>query len=147
MSDPQAQELLIDHSQHPRCHGRLADASHQGLGDNPLCGDKIELDLRIRDQVIEAAAIRCVGCAISTASASMMAEGLSGLSVDQARALFEAVHGVLTGADEDRAAELPQTLKALAVVRRYPLRVKCATLPWHVMRQTLSGGEGPVSTE
>lgn len=141
------QEQIIDHSQFPRRQGRLEQPSHVASGENPLCGDSLRLYLQLDARgVIRDARVEASGCAISTASASLLAAHLPGRSRQQALALFEAVHGVLTGADWPAAAA-PGELQALALVRRFPLRVKCASLSWHVLRQALHGGDGTVSTE
>ena len=148
MSDEIFREIIIDHSQRPRRHGRLASPTHQGSGDNPMCGDKISLDLSIDALgLIQDAAINTVGCAISTASASLMAQKLVGLEVNQAAAMFDRVHQMLVQAEPPGDLEELGELAALQVVRRYPLRVKCATLCWHVLKQALSDSTGAISTE
>jgi nitrogen fixation NifU-like protein len=148
MSDEIFREIIIDHSRQPRRHGHLEHPSHHGDGDNPLCGDKISLDLSIDDQgLIIDAAINAVGCAISTASASLMAQQLVGLSRAQATALFNQVHEMLVQSETGGDLEALGELAALQVVKRYPMRVKCATLCWHVLKHTLDSSAAPVSTE
>jgi nitrogen fixation NifU-like protein len=147
MNEEIFREILIEHSQHPRCHGQLEQATHQASGDNPLCGDKIDVDLQIdADGVIEAVAIRCVGCAISTASASLMAERLTGMTRHQAQELFTRVHALVTGRDQQDVGELGE-IAALRAVNRYPMRVKCATLAWHTLKQALEPNGETVTTE
>jgi nitrogen fixation NifU-like protein len=141
------QELIIDHSQFPRRRGCLEHASHQASGENPLCGDRVRLYLEMDEQgLIRDARFEATGCAISLASASMLAAALPGRSRAQALELFSEVHGLLTGAGW-RGAQAPGELEALGLVARFPLRVKCATLSWHVLRQALEGGSTTVTTE
>jgi nitrogen fixation NifU-like protein len=140
-------ELIIEHSQFPRGHAELAQASHEGRGENPFCGDRVSVQLRIRpDGVIEEVACLSTGCAISIASASMLASHVAGLSGEEADTLFEKVRDMLTSAERS-ADEPPGELAALKLVRRYPSRVKCATLAWHVLHRALQGETELVSTE
>ena len=145
------QEIILDHGKHPRNFRHPADANREAHGYNPLCGDQLTVYLT-RDErgVIRDAAFEGRGCAISTASASMMTELLRDKSEEQASALFAAFRRLCT-VDEDGAvpAELEEDLERLRVlsgVRQFPMRVKCATLPWHTMAAALSGS-GEVSTE
>ena len=148
MNDDLFREIIIEHSQRPLRHGRLEHPTHHGSGDNPLCGDKISLDLSIDDQgLIQDAAINVVGCAISTASASLMAQQLVDLNVEQALAMFDRVHEMLVQSEAQPDLEELGDLAALQVVRRYPMRVKCATLCWHVLRHALSSSAVAASTE
>jgi nitrogen fixation NifU-like protein len=139
------QEVVIDHGRRPRNHGPLASASHRAEGFNPLCGDRLTLYLRVVDGVIEAASFDGAGCAISTASASLMTEALKGKTVEQAEALIAGFHSLVTG--EDAAAARLGKLEVLAGVREFPARVKCATLAWHTLRAALRGEAAPVGTE
>lgn len=139
------QETIVDHGRRPRNFGSLADASHQAEGFNPLCGDRLTLRLKVVDGVIAEARFDGVGCAISTASASLMTEALQGRSVAEAEALFAAFHGLLTGTGTP-----PEGLGKLAVlagVREFPSRIKCATLAWHTLQAALHGDRQPVKTE
>jgi nitrogen fixation NifU-like protein len=141
------QDLIIDHNRKPRNFRKLADADHQAEGFNPLCGDKLTLYLRMNGDHIEDVAFEGSGCAISVASASLMTEQLKGKTEADARALFARVHALLTGADDSDPAALGK-LAALAGVRAYPTRVKCATLCWHTLTAALDQRAGaPVSTE
>jgi nitrogen fixation NifU-like protein len=145
------QEILLDHNRAPRNFGRLGDAARSAEGYNPLCGDKVTVyvdlgeDGRIQDISFEGA-----GCAISTASASLMTESVKGLAPAEALALFERVIALVTGdpteAPTARAADIGK-LAVFSGVREYPMRVKCATLAWHTLRAALSGAAEPVSTE
>ncbi|RWA52446.1 iron-sulfur cluster assembly scaffold protein [Cupriavidus sp. UYMSc13B] len=140
------QEVVVDHSRSPRNFGRLATANRSAEGFNPLCGDRLTLYLSIRDGVIEDAGFEGSGCAISTASASLMTEALKGKTEAQARALFSGFHALVTGAPGE--AEVPMgKLEVLAGVREFPARVKCATLAWHTMQAALENSARPVSTE
>ena len=140
------QEVVVDHSRSPRNFGRLAAANRSAEGFNPLCGDRLTLYLRIRDGVIEDASFEGSGCAISTASASLMTEALKGKTEAQARVLFSGFRALVTGAPGQ--AEVPMgKLEVLAGVREFPARVKCATLAWHTMQAALENSARPVSTE
>ena len=141
-------EIIIEHSQFPHHHGTLENPTHQGRGENPFCGDRVTLQLLVNDAgVIEQAAVESVGCAISMASASLLATHLHGLGLQQAKALFDQVHIAITqGPDEKRDEQLGE-LAALAFAGRYPSRVKCATLPWHVLKHALAQDDTIASTE
>jgi len=141
-------DIIIEHSQFPRHHGRIDKPTHQGRGENPFCGDRVSLTFSVNaDGIIEQAAFEGVGCAISTASASMLASHLQGLSLAQAETLFEQVRAAVTGgpgaANEQELGELA----ALAFAGRYPSRVKCATLPWHVLKHALAQDDTVATTE
>lgn len=144
------QDLILDHSKHPHNFHALPEANREALGHNPLCGDRLSLHMKVDDRdIIQDVAFQGSGCAISVASASMMTDMLKGRTVDEAGALFGFVHASCTGenpphismADDDR-----DRLQALAGVRHYPMRVKCATLAWHTMQAALKN-EKKVSTE
>ena len=142
------QEVIIDHSRRPRNAGRLVQANHRAEGFNPLCGDRLTLYLRVAGGVIEAVSFEGAGCAISTASASLMTEALKGKSPEQAEALIAGFHALVTGqGDQDQAPEPLGKLEVLAGVREFPARVKCATLAWHTLRAALHDQAEPVSTE
>lgn len=141
-------EIIIEHSQFPRHHGTIEKATHEGHGENPFCGDRIKLQLLVNDVgIIEKAAVESVGCAISTASASLLATHLHGLSLPQAEALFDQIRAAITegpdGTDDEQLGELA----ALSFAGRYPSRVKCATLAWHVLKHALAKDESVASTE
>ena len=141
-------DIIIEHSQFPRHHGSIENPTHQGHGENPFCGDRVRLQFSVDDNgIIEEAAIESVGCAISTASASLLACHLQGLSLLQAEELFEQIRNVITsGPDEGREEQLGE-LAALAFAGHYPSRVKCATLPWHVLKHALSRDDSVATTE
>jgi nitrogen fixation NifU-like protein len=146
------QEIILDHNKRPRNVGPLEAATHHAEGYNPLCGDKIDLQLRVVDGRLEKLAFVGQGCAISQASASVLTEALEGLTVDEAEAIFVRMQGILTGSEVVDEATLLDELGSLAVfagVRDYPSRVKCATLAWHALDQALhaTGGAETASTE
>ncbi|HJV26893.1 MAG TPA: SUF system NifU family Fe-S cluster assembly protein [Aromatoleum sp.] len=141
------QEMIIDHGRHPRNFGPLADADHHAEGFNPLCGDRIKLQLKVRDGRIEDARFEGVGCAISTASASLMTEALKGRSEEEVRALFDEFRAMVTGEGERRGEPPLGKLEVLGGVQEFPSRVKCATLAWHTLLAALRGESSPVSTE
>ena len=141
-------EIIIEHSQFPRHHGSIENPTHEGHGENPFCGDRIKLQFSANDEgVIYEAAAESVGCAISMASASLLTSHLHGLRLEQAEKLFEQVRTAITeGADVERDEGLGE-LAALAFAGRYPSRVKCATLPWHVLKHALAKDNSVASTE
>jgi nitrogen fixation NifU-like protein len=142
------QEVILDHSKRPRNKGVLAEASHHAEGHNPLCGDRTTIFLRVEDDVVREVRFEGAGCSISTASASMMTDALRGKSLTEVRTLFERFHELVT-ADPSRAAEVAPELGKLAVfagVHEFPMRVKCASLPWHTLMAALDGG-GQATTE
>ena len=132
------QELIMDHGRRPRNTGSADASTHQAHGYNPLCGDKLALSLRIQDGRVEDARFLGEGCAISTASASMMTQAVKGKTVDEALALYHRFHGLVTEG-ETPADELEALgkLAAFAGVRRFPTRVKCASLAWHTLDAAL----------
>ena len=140
------QETILDHSKRPRnCHP-MDDANRKAEGYNPLCGDKLKLFLKVENDVVTDASFEGSGCAISTASASLMTESLKGKSREEALKMLDKFHELLT---TDTAVS--QDLGKLVVfcgVRDYPARVKCATLAWHTLKSALgSDAAEPVSTE
>lgn len=142
------QEVVIDHGRRPRNFRALEPHSHHADGFNPLCGDKMSLYLQINaDKVIEEVGFTGSGCAISMASASLLSETLKGKTTDEAEALFDAFHAMLTQQDVLPDTEQLGKLAVLAGVREYPTRVKCATLSGHTLRAALRGEAQPVSTE
>jgi nitrogen fixation NifU-like protein len=141
-------EIIIEHSQFPRHHDTLDNFTHEASGENPFCGDRIKLQFLVNSEGhIETASAESVGCAISMASASLLATHLHGLSLPQAEELFAQIRAaILEGPNEDRDQQLGE-LAALAFAGRYPSRVKCATLPWHVLKHALTGDKTVASTE
>ncbi len=140
------QEVIFDHYQRPRNYHALDRANRRAKGHNPLCGDQVTVYLRVENGVIEDLSFEGSGCAISTASASLMTEALKGKSLDQVEHLFEDFHHMVTDAEALPHPEL-EKLEVLAGVREFPARVKCATLAWHTLRAALKNQQIPVSTE
>ena len=130
------QEVILDHSRHPRHFGPLADATHTGEGYNPLCGDRLHLYLKVEDDVVTEVGFQGSGCAISKASASLMTDAVKGRTVAEARALFERFHGVVTTPPDQPVEDLGK-LSVLSGVREFPVRVKCASLAWHTLKAAL----------
>jgi len=143
------QEVILDHSRRPRNSRHPEHPTCSAKGDNPLCGDKITVYLTVADGRITDAAFEGRGCAISTASASLMTELVKGKSIEAAEALFHRVRDLMTGTGEisDNDDEDIERLAPLAGVRQYPMRVKCATLSWHTLMAALREDHPPVSTE
>ena len=143
------QDLILDHGKRPR-NFRVPDgANHEAMGHNPLCGDRLIVYVTVgADGVIADAAFQGSGCAISVASASMMTEMLKGKTLAAAHTLFDFMHKACTGETgaEAVAEDDADRIEALAGVRNYPMRVKCATLAWHTMESALKN-EKKVSTE
>jgi len=142
------QQVILDHSKKPRNFQRLEEANRTAEGYNPLCGDQITVYLLLDDNVIRNISFLGSGCAISKASASMMTASLKGKTKAEAEALFERFHRLITGAS-DTAVD-PKALGKLAVfsgVFEFPVRVKCASLPWHTLRAALDAKRETVSSE
>ncbi len=147
------QDLILDHGRHPRNFHVLEKANHEALGHNPLCGDRLMLYVDVgADGRILDVAFQGSGCAISMASASMMTEMLKGKTLREAETLFHYMHASCTAGQNDAVAAVgvdeddADRVQALAGVRHYPMRVKCATLAWHTLRAALKN-EKKISTE
>jgi nitrogen fixation NifU-like protein len=142
------QQLIVDHNRNPRNFRELPNADRVAEGDNPLCGDRIKLFLRLEGERIAEAAFKGSGCAISKASASLMTQAVQGRSTVEAERLFRAFHAMVTAppGTEPDTGELGK-LAVFAGVRAYPARVKCANLPWHTLRAALELSGKPASTE
>ena len=150
------QEVILDHSRHPRNFGAMENSNRQARGNNPLCGDRVTVYLTVDGDHIKDAHFDARGCAISIASASMMTEMIKGKTVEQIKSLFDRFHTLVTGdttdtgessgansaADDDLAE-----LASLSGVRAFPTRIKCATLAWHAMSAALDGTDDDVKTE
>jgi nitrogen fixation NifU-like protein len=147
-TDDLYQELILDHNKRPRNRGKLTKADREADGHNPICGDHIHVYLKIRDGRVADVTFEGSGCAISTASASMMTESIKGKTLDEAKALFRKFHGLITGeAVESEEGPGLGKLEVFSSVCRYPARVKCATLAWHTVNAALEDGADSVSTE
>lgn len=139
------EEVILDHNRRPRNFRRVPEgANRHAAGHNPLCGDQLTINLRVEDGVIRDVGFEGAGCAISTASASLMTESIKGKTIEEAETLFRGVHDLLT---KQGAAGNVGKLEVLAGVREYPARVKCASLPWHTLEAALKNTTEAVSTE
>jgi nitrogen fixation NifU-like protein len=145
-------DVILDHNRSPRNFGRLEPADAQAAGHNPLCGDKLQLTLQLDGDRVADLRFEGQGCAISTASASLMTEAVKGRSREEIARLYKDVHTLLTTHDTASAAgnaPAPDLgkLMALAGVAEFPARVKCASLCWHTLNAALERSPAPVSTE
>ena len=140
-------EILLDHNSKPRNFRRVEDANRSADGYNPLCGDKIELYLKVDDQVIADVGFQGSGCAISRASASMLTQSIKGQSVERAQQIFEAFHRMLTEPEAELDYDTLEDLESLAGVSEFPTRIKCAVLAWHTLRAALEQQSDIVTTE
>ncbi len=143
------QEIILDHNRSPRNFHEMEGATHRVEGYNPLCGDRYTIYVKVEDAVVRDISFVGAGCAISKASASVMTSLIKGRTVEEAEALFEKFHELVTShreIGEEELAELGK-LGAFAGVRDYPARVKCATLAWHTLHGAISGDNERVTTE
>ena len=141
------QEVIFDHNRNPRNFRVMEDADRKVEGFNPLCGDHLTLYLKMDGDKITDASFQGSGCAISTASVSLMTEIIKDKTEAEAVALFKTFHEMTTGNDEDIQLEAVGKLAVLAGVREYPARVKCATLAWHTLDAALKNEQTSISTE
>jgi len=139
------QEVILEHSKHPRNYRVLDSANHHAEGFNPLCGDHFTIYADVKDGTIRDVSFQGTGCAISKASASMMTQSLKGKSEAEAEELFTRFHQLVTG--RGASADAVGKLAVFAGVSEFRLRVKCATLAWHALRAALRGDKEAVSTE
>ena len=139
-------DVILDHNKRPRNFGRIESSNSHAEGHNPLCGDRLTVWLRLKDDRIEDIRFEGKGCAISTASASLMTEAVKGKDKEAVQALYGRIHSLLTQQDAVPDASLGK-LAALSGVREFPARVKCASLCWHTLNAALERGEATVSTE
>ncbi len=139
-------EVILDHNRQPRNFGEIEDPDRVVEGVNPLCGDKMTLYVKLDGDTVEDVSFRGTGCAISVASSSLMTERVKGTSITESMTLFDKVHDMLTN-DEAEPGEEMAKLAALAGVREYPTRVKCASLAWHALKTALTGSGRQVTTE
>jgi len=129
-------EIILDHYRNPRNRGSLEEPSLSGEGDNPLCGDEVKVDVAIQGGHVEGVRFLGRGCSISQASASMLTQAIMGLSLEEVEGLFESFKGMMYGSDQVDPESLGD-LEALQGVRKFPVRVKCATLAWNVLQEAL----------
>src|SRR6185369_7671118 len=141
------QQVILDHNKKPRNFRKLEHANHIAEGFNPLCGDHLTVYLDLEGNAVKEVAFEGSGCAISKAAASMMTQAVKGKSREEAEQLFSEFHSMVTGAlDEENEANKLGNLKIFAGVRDFPVRVKCATLPWHTLHAALNNKDS-ASTE
>jgi nitrogen fixation protein NifU and related proteins len=141
------QQVILDHNKKPRNFRKLESANHTAEGYNPLCGDQLTVYLNLEGNEVTDISFEGSGCAISKAAASMMTQAVKGKTKQEAEKLFQEFHGMVTGdLDEERSVNDLGNLKIFAGVREFPVRVKCASLPWHTMHAALNNQE-IVSTE
>jgi nitrogen fixation NifU-like protein len=140
------QQVILDHYKRPRNRRAIENPTGRAEGRNPLCGDHVTVTLSLEGDVVKDVAFEGGGCAISTASASMMTEALKGKSLAEARALFKRFHAVVKGEDTGEGPDLGK-LEVFSGVSQYPVRVKCATLAWHTLDAALQNRGGTVTTE
>lgn len=139
------QEVILDHNKRPRNFQTLADANHAAEGFNPLCGDRLNLYVRVDDGIVTNVGFQGSGCAISKASASLMTDSIKGKPLAEVLDLFQRFHAMVT-TPPDQPVENMGKLSVLAGVREFPVRVKCASLAWHTLKAALDR-EPIVSTE
>jgi nitrogen fixation protein NifU and related proteins len=132
------QNVILEHNRSPRNYREMADADRRAEGHNPLCGDRLTLWLKLDGDVISDASFQGMGCAISRASASLMTAAVKGKSLREASATFERFHRMVTGRSEAADAETLGKLAVFSGVSAYPIRVKCASLPWQALKAALS---------
>jgi nitrogen fixation NifU-like protein len=139
------QEVILDHYKHPHNFGPLEPHDHKAEGYNPLCGDAVSVYVRVNDGIVEGVSFEGQGCAISTASASLMTEAVKGKTFAEAEAIFDGFRKLVTGQD---ASDIDLgKLEILGGVRDYPVRIKCAILAWHALHSALAQGGEAVTTE
>jgi nitrogen fixation protein NifU and related proteins len=141
------QEVILDHNKRPRNRGALDKADAHAEGHNPLCGDHVEVFVRTEDGRVVDVSFEGTGCAISTASASLMTEAVKGKTIEEAERIFREFQKMVTAPDEGDGHDELGTLQVLAGVRDHPVRIKCATLAWHTLHSALVGKAKEVSTE
>jgi nitrogen fixation NifU-like protein len=139
------QEVILDHNRRPR-NFRIIESGRHAEGFNPLCGDRLTVYLRVEGGVITDVSFQGSGCAISKASASLMTESVKGKTIADAGELFARFQRMIT-APPDRSAEPMGKLTALSGVRQFPIRVKCASLPWHTLKAAIEASDETVTTE
>ncbi|HET6977549.1 MAG TPA: SUF system NifU family Fe-S cluster assembly protein [Pyrinomonadaceae bacterium] len=141
------QQVILDHNKKPRNFRKLENANHTAEGYNPLCGDQLTIYLDLENGLVKEVGFEGSGCAISKASASMMTQAVKGKSKEQAENLFQEFHSMVTGdLNEEVDDNSLGNLKIFAGVREFPVRVKCATLPWHTLHAALNK-QDQISTE
>ena len=141
------QSVILEHNRSPRNYRRMENANRRAEGNNPLCGDRLTVWLRVEGDVVADASFQGSGCAISRASASLMTAVVRGKSRGEVEDLFERFHRLVTGKLDPGAAESLGKLAVFSGVSAFPIRVKCASLSWHALKAALDGADQPISTE
>ena len=141
------QELILDHGRRPRNFRALDGATRKAEGYNPLCGDKVKIYVKMDGDIVKDISFEGAGCAISTASASIMTETLKGKTRAEAQELFQTFHDLVTGRQAQLDAPELGKLAVFSGVSEFPIRVKCATLSWHTLRAAMNGEGEVISTE
>ncbi len=141
------QDLILDHNRAPQNYRPMDNANRRVEGNNPLCGDRLTVWLRMEDDVIADATFQGLGCAISMASASLMTSAVKGKTRAEAEAIFKRFLGLITGSADEVEAESLGKLAAFSGVSEFPIKVKCASLSWHAMKAALDQPNAVVSTE
>ena len=132
------QSVILEHNRSPRNYRVMEHADRWAEGNNPLCGDRLTVWLKLDGELISDVSFQGMGCAISRASASLMTATVKGKSRREAQAIFERFHRLVTGTMDSADAETLGKLAVFSGVSAYPTRVKCASLPWHALKQALS---------
>ncbi len=141
------QEIILDHNKKPRNFCELKEANRKAEGRNPLCGDQVTVYVKLEGNIVKEISFRGCGCAISTASASLMTEALKGKTLEEVRSMFDRFHNLVTGKTEAPDKDDLGKLKVFQGVSEYPVRVKCATLAWHTLQAALQEKQDTISTE
>jgi nitrogen fixation NifU-like protein len=141
------QDLILDHNRSPRNYRSLENGNRRAEGHNPLCGDRLTVWLQLEDDCLHDVAFQGSGCAISRASASLMTAAVKGKSRSEAEELFRRFHQLVTGSLEPSQVPSLGKLAAFAGVAAFPVRVKCASLPWHALKAALDQPDSAVTTE
>jgi nitrogen fixation NifU-like protein len=141
------QDLILDHNRSPRNYRKIENANRRVVGNNPLCGDRLTVFLRMDGDSIEDAAFQGSGCAISRASASLMTAAVKGKTRSEAEDLFDRFHRLVTGTLNPADTQSLGKLAAFAGVAEFPVRIKCASLSWHALRAALNQSNSVVSSE
>ncbi len=142
------QQVILDHTKKPRNFHEMANATHHAEGYNPLCGDRVTVYLLVDGDTITDVSFTGSGCAICTSSASLMTQSLVSKKIDEATQLFGTFRDLVMGnVEADQTIDELDRLAVFTGVREFPMRVKCATLPWHTMKEALTGGAATISTE
>jgi nitrogen fixation NifU-like protein len=141
------QQVILDHNKHPRHHGQPTRHNRHAQGHNPLCGDRITIYVQVEDGVIRDVGFEGSGCAISTASASLMTGAVVGKTVVEAERLFDEFHAMVVDPAAPADTAKLGKLAAFAGVRGFPARVKCANLAWHTLHAALTTDGESISTE